>query len=135
MALTKRPRQPPRRSASRQVRKTHEDVMEFQSSNFRELCRTFSAIDLFGRDRSAFRPLGHRSEIVKAFETGAAYLPIAYRRAYVQFARDAIPSMLIRVKEIDRSQRYHYLERLLAPVFAHGPPYASHDIRPQLRRF
>ena len=109
--------------------------MEFQSSNFRELCRTFAAIDLFGRDRSAFRPLGHRSEIVKAFETGAAYLPIAYRKAYVQFVRDVIPALLIRRKEIDRSQRYHYLERLLAPVYGHAPPYASHDIRPQLRRF
>src|SRR5215471_7064582 len=67
--------------------------------------------------------------------SGAAYLPIAYRKAYVQFVRDVIPSLLIRVKEIDRNHRYHYLERLLAPVYAHAPPCASHDIRPQLRRF
>jgi hypothetical protein len=108
--------------------------MEFQSSNFRELCKELSSIDHFGRDRSAFRPLGSRSEILKAFETGVAYLPIAYRNSYVQFVREVIPSLLIRRKEIDRSQRYHYLERLLAPVYAHAPPYVSHDIRPQLRR-
>jgi hypothetical protein len=109
--------------------------MEFQSSNFKELCKVISAIDLFGRDRSAFRPLRSRREILKVFDMGAAYLPIAYRRAYVQFVRDVIPSLLIRVKEIDHSHKYHYLERLLAPVYAHAPPYASHDIRPQLRRF
>jgi hypothetical protein len=109
--------------------------MEFQSGNFRKLCKEISSIDLFGRDRSAFRPLRSRSEIIKVFETGAVYLPIAYRKAYAQFVRDVIPSLLIRVKEIDRSHRYHYLERLLAPVYAHAPPYASPDIRPQLRRF
>lgn len=115
--------------------KTRGAEMEFNKKNFAELCEHFSAIDVFGHDRAAFRPLSNRRETIAAFETGSAYLPLVYRKAYAQFVGELIPALLIRVKEIDRNLRYHFLERLLAPVYAHAPPHASQDIRPQLRRF
>ncbi len=92
-----------------------------------QLCDRLAQIKLFGKAPPA-PPWGNRmptvAEVIKAANSGATALPLAYRTGYVQPLLDAVPALLRRTGGA--------VEPFVAPLYEHAP---GSKVQAQLGRF
>src|SRR5437763_386754 len=96
------------------------DMMAIDLDNYRELCSTFSKIDLFNEDPGLLPRVTTQSEMADLISNGAAFMPRLYRLDYAQRLHDNLAAAMIRGKVDPREIRL-YLEPFCAPLYQHHP--------------
>jgi hypothetical protein len=109
-------------------------MMAIDLDNYRELCSTFSKIDLFHEDPGLLPRVTTQSEIADLISNGAAFMPRLYRLDYAQRLHDNLAAAMIRGKVDPREIRL-YLEPFCAPLYQHHPGAIKTQVRKELHRF